>query len=42
MLLESSVTLLENICSTGVTHDDHNMFIAQAMEMITCEEIMLD
>jgi hypothetical protein len=27
MLLETSITLLENIYSTGVTHDDHNMTI---------------
>jgi hypothetical protein len=25
MLLESSITLLENIYSTGITHDNHNM-----------------
>ncbi len=29
MLLESSIMLLENIYSIGITHDDHNMFIAQ-------------
>ncbi len=30
MLLESSIMLLENIYSTGVTHADPNMFIVQA------------
>jgi len=27
MLLELSITLLENIYSTGITHDDHLMMI---------------
>ncbi len=39
MLLDSSITLLENICSTGVTHDDHhmikNMFMVQATVKIS-------
>jgi len=29
MLLEPSITLLENNYSTGVTHDNQNIFIAQ-------------
>jgi hypothetical protein len=28
--LESSIMLLENIYSTGITHDDHQIFIVQA------------
>ncbi len=40
-LLESSVMLLDNIYSTGITHDDHHvmivtMFIVQATEVIWC------
>jgi hypothetical protein len=27
MLIESSITLLDNIYSTGVTHDDRHMMI---------------
>jgi hypothetical protein len=30
MLLESSIMLLENTYSTGVTHDDCHIFIVQA------------
>ncbi len=29
MLLESSILLLEDIYSIGVTHDDQNLFIVQ-------------
>ncbi len=32
MLQESSIALLENVYSTGVTHDDCNMFIVQATD----------
>jgi hypothetical protein len=32
MLLEPSITFLQNIYSTGVTNDDINIFIVQAME----------
>jgi hypothetical protein len=31
VLLELSIMLLENTYSTGVTHDDCNMFIVQAL-----------
>ncbi len=30
MRIEMSITLLQNIYNTGITHDDHNMFIELA------------
>ncbi len=30
MFLESSIMLLENIYSKGITHDDHHIFIIKA------------
>jgi hypothetical protein len=37
MLLESAIMLPENIYSTGITQDDHNMFMLQTtgVEFIT-------
>jgi hypothetical protein len=37
MLLESSIMLLQNFYSTGVTHEDQNIFIGQATGVLrTC------
>ena len=36
MTREVSFTLLENIYSTDITHDDRNMFIVQATGNVTC------
>jgi hypothetical protein len=36
MLPESSIMLQENIYSTGVTHDDLNIFIVQATGVEAC------
>jgi deoxyxylulose-5-phosphate synthase len=35
MLLESSITLLENIYSKAITNDDRNKFIVQTSEVAT-------
>jgi len=36
MLLESSVTLQENIYGAGVPHNDHNSFLVQATDVLSC------
>ncbi len=33
-ILEASFTLIYNVYSTGVTHDDRNMFIVQATGIV--------
>jgi hypothetical protein len=37
MLLESSITLLQSIYSTGITHDDHHLRLSynSVMDLIT-------